>query len=605
MLDKAIAWVLANIIRVILAVKLNIMNNQEKSHGSVLIIALVLIIGLLLVGNGLTMYYLYQKNDQPINDEKELVNQAVNERLNEGELIVEWLKNDTTVNVNDFIKSEKASTKLLQEIEKIKADGDSQYSFDTYQKGFNIRLVGKVIQGKYKDYNLYVMVVRTVVGMPGPATLYRFVSNQKQNIILSKNFHELSNNVTDFFSIDDEVVLTNLSMPAEIEIASAKVRLQKNETTDFPTTFFYELSSITPLFKYDGQNYLYQKKDQSDNALCFVVRTPDGLVQDYIYNINNDQQVNTQQLSLQLNLVNGSSFTGQYSISQRSSCGSYCLERADYLEQNKLQLLGTNIAGEKFYIFSDQQQKTNTTDKDSILQTIYDRYYPGFDEKLKKEKEKITFDEFLKTNPIIIWPDPLGNYLVLKNIVYSPAVECGKPVIYLYPEKEMSVAVQVQPTGGFTTTEPAYNDGWQVLAKPNSELYNYADSTWYPYLFWEGYGLNYQQPEKGFVIAREKMEQFLRETLPQLGLIPKEYDEFIAYWLPRLQKDNYYFITFVDQNDFNKMAPLAVQPQPNTIIRVFMDFQGLDNYRQVEPLVITTPVRQGFTVVEWGGAIHH
>ncbi|PJB51178.1 hypothetical protein CO100_02460, partial [Candidatus Berkelbacteria bacterium CG_4_9_14_3_um_filter_33_5] len=50
----------------------------------VLIIALVLIIGLLLVGNGLTMYYLYQKNDQPINDEKELVNQAVNERLNEG-----------------------------------------------------------------------------------------------------------------------------------------------------------------------------------------------------------------------------------------------------------------------------------------------------------------------------------------------------------------------------------------------------------------------------------------------------------------------------------------------------------------------------------------
>ena len=53
------------------------------------------------------------------------------------------------------------------------------------------------------------------------------------------------------------------------------------------------------------------------------------------------------------------------------------------------------------------------------------------------------------------------------------------------------------------------------------------------------------------------------------------------------------------------MAPLAVQPQPNTIIRVFMDFQGLDNYRQVEPLVITTPVRQGFTVVEWGGAIHH
>lgn len=70
-----------------------------------------------------------------------------------------------------------------------------------------------------------------------------------------------------------------------------------------------------------------------------------------------------------------------------------------------------------------------------------------------------------------------------------------------------------------------------------------------------------------------------------------------------MQKDNYYFITFVPREEFNLIAPLDISPQPDTIIRVFMDYQGLDKPIQVEEQKILTPKRNGFTVVECGGAL--
>ncbi|PKL72716.1 hypothetical protein CVV26_00415 [Candidatus Kuenenbacteria bacterium HGW-Kuenenbacteria-1] len=70
-----------------------------------------------------------------------------------------------------------------------------------------------------------------------------------------------------------------------------------------------------------------------------------------------------------------------------------------------------------------------------------------------------------------------------------------------------------------------------------------------------------------------------------------------------MQKDNYYFITFVSQKEFNLIAPLNVLPQPDTVIKVFMDYQGLDKPVPIEEQEISIPKRNGFTVVEWGGAL--
>ena len=184
-----------------------------------------------------------------------------------------------------------------------------------------------------------------------------------------------------------------------------------------------------------------------------------------------------------------------------------------------------------------------------------------------------------------------------------PAAECGKPVIYLYPSETTDVSVKVSPTGGFTKTEPDYGAGWLVKAEPNSTLYNYADQKIYPYLFWEGYALNYAMPDEGFVVAKNEVNKFLQEKLAIQGLNEKEINDFIEFWLPRMQSDPYYFVTFVPQAEFDKMAPLAVSPEPDSVIRVFMDFRALDKPIQVEQQKLATPERLGFTVVEWGGEL--
>jgi hypothetical protein len=188
---------------------------------------------------------------------------------------------------------------------------------------------------------------------------------------------------------------------------------------------------------------------------------------------------------------------------------------------------------------------------------------------------------------------------------FVPAVECGKPVIYLYPENTTDVTVKVYPEGGFSITEPEYNDGWTVRATPDSQLYHYDTNSLYPYLFWEGYGIDYQMSEKGFVISDDELESFLVEKLALLGLNEQETADFMEFWVPEMRATEkpFYFVTFVDQAEFDELAPLEVTPEPDKVIRVFMDWQPLDEPQEVEPLEITTPTREGFTVVEWGGAL--
>lgn len=212
--------------------------------------------------------------------------------------------------------------------------------------------------------------------------------------------------------------------------------------------------------------------------------------------------------------------------------------------------------------------------------------------------------QFVAAHPAVYVKDPLARLLYFQGEQYGPAVECGKPVIYLYPEREQDIDVYVAPTGGFTVTDPPYNDGWHVRATPQSDIYNYGNGKNYPYLFWEGHGADYTRPTRGFVASRAEAPALVREKLALLGLVDNEIDDFMEFWEPRITAKPYVFVTFVDQPTFDTIAPLTVEPTPDTIIRVFMDYEPLDAPIKVDPLPIVTPVREGFSVVEWGGALH-
>ena len=58
---------------------------------------------------------------------------------------------------------------------------------------------------------------------------------------------------------------------------------------------------------------------------------------------------------------------------------------------------------------------------------------------------------------------------------------------------------------------------------------------------------------------------------------------------------------FETMDEINENMPLEINPKPDTIIRVLMEFKGLDKPIYVKEQKLTSPNRYGFTVVEWGG----
>lgn len=191
--------------------------------------------------------------------------------------------------------------------------------------------------------------------------------------------------------------------------------------------------------------------------------------------------------------------------------------------------------------------------------------------------------------------------LFLSFVGCASEVVTKKPVLYLYPEKETEVKVQLDFDGELTTTYPLYQEGWQITAAPDGSLINHTDGREYSYLYWEGtpndvdYDLS-----RGFCVAGEDTVAFLQQTLEQIGLTPKEYNEFIVYWLPQMQDNPYNLICF--QSDaYTDQASLQITPTPDSLLRVFMTWKPLNEPVEIEPQQFEPFVRNGFTVVEWGG----
>ncbi len=175
-----------------------------------------------------------------------------------------------------------------------------------------------------------------------------------------------------------------------------------------------------------------------------------------------------------------------------------------------------------------------------------------------------------------------------------------KPVIYLYPTSEQSVSVKLDYNGELTCTYPEYKDGWNVIAEPDGTLTNIGDKRKYSYLYWEGISKNQWDMSKGFVVKGEETEEFLQEKLEYMGLTPREYNEFIVYWLPIMQENKYNLITFAGE-EYENLAKLNITPKPDSILRVMMLFKSLDKPIEIEEQEIKSFERKGFTVIEWGG----
>ena len=211
------------------------------------------------------------------------------------------------------------------------------------------------------------------------------------------------------------------------------------------------------------------------------------------------------------------------------------------------------------------------------------------------------------------WRQEIKNRELQNSIKEAPLLDYddseihgwGKPVIYLYPQIKRDVAVNLDIKGKFIATYPEYDyaiKGWKVTASPDGKIINHADDKEYSYLFWEGESYDKIEYDfsKGFVVEGKDTVEFFQEKLEKLGLTPKEYNEFIVYWYPKM-KDNKYNYVYFAGSEYTDTAVLNITPEPDSVLRVFMMFKLLEEKIDVQPQELKSFKRKGFTVVEWGG----
>ncbi len=350
----------------------------------------------------------------------------------------------------------------------------------------------------------------------------------------------------------------------------------------------------------DGELYQYSQ--------CLFVRTPSDLIFEYKVDIpfvQDEDEGGYGTPVIAFTRIDGTRMSSEYEIYDRVNygCGSLCsplkvVERPD----SDFVKTGTTDNGYDLFVLKDSYDPMltelyNQPNTRAFVNTGEGKYDP-------LKKNKYSYEQFLSLAPILFWKDQIGRWVHFVHSEFLILAEKCKPVIYLYPEKETDLHVEVTPNVGFTKTIPEYKDGWDVTAFPDGTIIDKKSRERYEYLYWTGWVEGYPLIEQGWVVAQKDLPTFFDVYLPKYGLVGKEITDFKEYWEDDMDDAPYYAISFVDQPIIDKLSPLTLDVAPDTVIRVLMTAMPLERPIALKsPRIPETPVRHGFTVAEWGGTI--
>jgi len=135
------------------------------------------------------------------------------------------------------------------------------------------------------------------------------------------------------------------------------------------------------------------------------------------------------------------------------------------------------------------------------------------------------------------------------------------------------------------------------MAYPDGKIIDHGKE--YSYLFWEAeFDNNNWDLSQWFIVEWKDARKFLQEKLSYIWLTPKEYNEFIVYWYPKMMNNKYNLVYFA-WDDYDSRAPLNIYPEPDSILRVFTVIQPLDQKIEIEEQKLEKFERKWFSVIEW------
>ena len=173
-----------------------------------------------------------------------------------------------------------------------------------------------------------------------------------------------------------------------------------------------------------------------------------------------------------------------------------------------------------------------------------------------------------------------------------------KPNIYIYPEEEIQLSVSLSfPMGGEVISSiPDYGLAWNISVDTSGLI----DNT-YSYLFYESTQPDIWQRTHGWIINKTELESFFRENMAAYGFNNQEIDDYIDYWIPRLDEYTYYSIYPQTARLINDVIVLHFSLQPDNILRLFYVVHG--NMQMPDTLIepkIEQFKREGYFATEWG-----
>ena len=355
----------------------------------------------------------------------------------------------------------------------------------------------------------------------------------------------------------------------------------------------------------DGEFFAIEFPDIGHNIVSplifsrFTLKLPSGLYVEYVPKYSMFRDDNT----LKATFDDGQRITDPYQNAIRRGCGGNGDATIPAPASERIKRTATTVAGEPLYEFANYNDPvlkvyySNMTDSDEDGVPEYYNNVPGGGGVLTP----ITLTQFATKHAVLLYNDPLGRWVVFNRSQFGPQAECGKPVIYLYPTKTTDVSVWVGAK--IRISEPEYGNGWTVRAQSDGTLTT-ADGKQYDSLFWEGLGNGaYPEITQGFVVKQADLETTLRSHLEQLGLNVKESQDFLDFWLAKMPTTPYVRLTWFGTRQMDQLAPLAITPKPDSVIRIFLDFEGLNQSISIAPQHLSAIPRNGFTVVEWGGLL--
>lgn len=332
-------------------------------------------------------------------------------------------------------------------------------------------------------------------------------------------------------------------------------------------------------------------------------------------------------LKSQISSQNNSNFFNNYQTAFPEACAFSQNSKIINVFDQDLEQIGT-VFGQNIYALKDKNHPLYKLAYD-IKMEFYN-YDPNTWASIYGDTPKPSLEQYVAQNPLLFIKNFWGQWVALGEFDIQVADGCGKPVVYLYPTQPTEIKIKFDLPIQFSTDIPKYKDFWHVKAYPDGSLVNlkpeqtncheldfvkrgseYAQKSCqtntYPYLFWAGsvVGRNYPEISGGWIVKRQELKSFLNKKLTEMGLSDTEKNDFTSYWLPEMLEKNvpFYRVSFLQTSELNSLFPMIIEPKPDTIYRIFLDYEELMGMPELlpKPQILNKLVRNGFTLVEWGG----